>query len=571
MPSDVDDARTRPGTQGEPVSGMLTSLSVRNLAAIERIDLEFGDGLTVLTGETGAGKSILLDALGLAIGRRADISMIRPGADKASVTATFRIGKQSVAIAMLEERGIDGDGELVIRRQVRADGRSLAYANDELVGVTLLREIGDHIVECHGQQDQRGLLRPASHRMLLDAFADNGEAVVGVGQAFAAWQQATAALGSLESDQERRRQVADTLAADLRDLEALDPGKDEEEVLTATRTRLANSRRVAEAMDIAAAALAEEQGVDDRLATASAALVRVSDVAGGLVDDALGAVDRALVETAEASSALSRAAAGLEDEADRLDEIEERLFALKGAARRHQTTVAGLIEVREGLTRDLAAMENVAAQVAAARRDEARLLEVFRSACEELSYRRRAAARSLDAAVTAELVPLKMGHAVFATCLEAREQGAWDADGAETVQFTVVTTPGAAPGPLGRIASGGELSRFMLALRVAGQGDEPAATLIFDEIDSGVGGAVSDAIGDRLRRLGERTQVLVVTHAPQVAAHADRHILLSRDDAAVARARTLSGEDRREELARMLAGPRVTEESRAAAASLLKP
>lgn len=550
---------------------MLTSLNVRNLAVIERIDLEFSDGLTVLTGETGAGKSILLDALGLVIGRRADISMIRPGAEKASVTATFHIGRESAIIGMLEERGIECDEELVVRRQVRVDGRSLAHANDEVIGLTLLREIGDHIVECHGQQDQRGLLRPATHRVLLDAFADNREAVDGVGQTFAAWQRAKQQLDRLESDQAERREKAETLAGDLRDLDILDPCEDEEDVLTATRTRLANSRKVAEAMDIAAAALAGERGVDDGLVTASAALARIRDVAGGLVDDALGAVDRALVETAEASSALARAAAGLEDEADRLDEIEERLFALKSAARRHGTTVAGLLEVRESLARDLAAVEDVEAEVVAAREDEARLRDVFRSACDVLGQRRRKAARSLDAAVTAELAPLKMDHAVFATRLETREIAGWGADGAETVQFTVVTTPGAAPGPLGRIASGGELSRFMLALRVAGQGDEPAGTLIFDEIDSGVGGAVSDAVGERLRRLGQRTQVLVVTHAPQVAAHADHHILLSRGDAAVAQARTLSGNDRREELARMLAGAQITEESRAAAASLLKP
>ncbi|MCE2519709.1 MAG: DNA repair protein RecN [Alphaproteobacteria bacterium] len=550
---------------------MLTSLSVRNLAVIERIDLEFGDGLTVLTGETGAGKSILLDALGLVIGRRADISMIRPGSERASVTATFRIGRESAVIGMLRQRGIECDEELVVRRQVRVDGRSLAHANDEVIGVTLLREIGDHIVECHGQQDQRGLLRPRTHRTLLDAFADNREAVDGVGQAFKAWQQARQKLERLEADQAGRREAADTLAGDLRDLEMLDPGADEEDTLTTARTRLANSRKVAEAMDVAAAALAGERGVDDGLATASAALERVRDVAGGLVDEAHGAVDRALVETAEASSALARAAAGLEDEADRLDEIEDRLFALKSAARRHRTTVAGLLEVRENLARDLAAMEGLEEEVVAAREDEARLVEVFRTACDVLGQRRRKAARSLDAAVTAELAPLRMDHAVFATRLETREIAGWGVDGAETVQFAVVTTPGAAPGPLGRIASGGELSRFMLALRVAGQGDEPAGTLIFDEIDSGVGGAVSDAIGERLRRLGQRTQVLVVTHAPQVAAHADHHILLSRDDTAVAQARTLSGNDRREELARMLAGAHITEESRAAAASLLKP
>ncbi len=548
---------------------MLTSLSVRNLAVIERIDLEFGDGLTVLTGETGAGKSILLDALGLVIGRRADISMIRPGADRASVTATFRIGRESVIIGMLEEQGIECDEELVVRRQVRADGRSRAHANDEVIGVALLREIGDHIVECHGQQDQRGLLRPETHRMLLDAFADNRDAVEGVGQAFAAWQQAKQKLECLEVDQTGRRETVGILAGDLRDLETLDPGEDEEDILTATRIRLANSRKVAEAMNIAATALAGERGADEGLTTASAALVRVRDVAGGLVDEALGAVDRALVETAEASSALARAATGLEDEADRLDEIEDRLFALKNAARRHRTTVAGLPEVRQKLARDLAAVEGLEEEVAAAREDDARLLDAFRRACDDLGQRRREAAHALDAAVMAELAPLRMDHAVFSTRLEPREFAGWSADGAETVLFTAVTTPGAAPGPLGRIASGGELSRFMLAIRVAGQGDEPAGTLIFDEIDSGVGGAVSDAIGERLRRLGQRTQVLVVTHAPQVAAHADHHILLSRADTAVAEARMLTGIDRREELARMLAGAHVTEESRAAAARLL--
>ena len=521
--------------------------------------------MTVLTGETGAGKSILLDALGLVIGHRADHSMIRPGADRASVTATFRIPPESAIIALLGARGIDCDEDLVIRRQVRADGRSLAHANDEVIGVTLLREIGDLIVESHGQQDQRGLLRPASHRLLLDAFGNHGEAVHVVGQTFAAWQEAKLKLERLEADQAGRSQTADTLAGELNDLETLDPGEDEEDVLTATRTRLANSRKVIEAMDTAAAALAAERG----LATASAALARVREVAGGLVDEALDAVDRALVESSEASSALARAAAGLEDEAGRLDEIEERLFALKDAARRHRTTVAGLLEVREDLARELAAVEGLEEEVEKVRGEGGRLLGVFRGACDDLARRRRRAACSLDAAVMAELAPLRMDHAVFVTRIEPRDITRWGVDGSETVQFTVVTTPGAAPGPLGRIASGGELSRFMLALRVAGQGDEPAGTLIFDEIDSGVGGAVSDAIGKRLRHLGQRTQVLVVTHAPQVAAHADHHILLSRDDAAVAHARMLSGDDRREELARMLAGARITEESRAAASSLL--
>ncbi len=564
-----------PNRQAEVVCrlAMLTSLSVRDLAVIERIDLEFGCGLTVLTGETGAGKSILLDALGLVTGRRADVAMVRPGADRASVTATFQVSPESDIAGVLRERGIDCDDELIVRRQIRADGRSKAHVNDEAVGVALLAELGDHLVEVHGQHDQRGLLRPSAHRSLLDAFGDHAKACGNLRQSHADWRAERARLEVLEADEAGRNEAAEALARDLEELGGLDPGEDEEERLASLRTRLANSQKVAEALSTAAEAIEGENGADAGLARACGALRRVADVAGGIVDEALGALDRALVEAAEASSALMHAADELEDDAGRLEEVEERLFALKSSARRHRTTVAGLVEVRERLEQELANLGTLEDDLESARQTEARLGEAFRDHCGILAGLRREAARALDLQVVSELSPLHMKNAVFETRLVPLAAGKWGADGAEAVRFTVVTNPGMPPGPLDRIASGGELSRFMLALKVAAQKGNRVETLIFDEIDSGIGGAVSDAVGERLWRLGTSAQVLVVTHAPQVAARADHHIHLTKEGtgrSVATRAGVLVGAQRQEELARMLAGAEVTAEARAAAASLLK-
>ena len=552
---------------------MLTSLSVRDLAVIERIDLEFGSGLTVLTGETGAGKSILLDALGLVTGRRADVAMVRPGADRALVTATFQVSRECDIAGVLRERGIDCDDAIIVRRQIRADGRSTAHVNDEAVGVALLAELGDHLVEIHGQHDQRGLLRPSAHRALVDAFGGHAKSCGNVRRTHADWRVERARLEGLEADEAGRNEAAETLARDLGDLENLDPGEDEEERLASLRTRLANSQKVAEALSAAAEAIEGENGADAGLTRANGALRRVADVAGCIVDEALGALDRALVEFAEASSALRRAADELEDDAGRLEEVEERLFALKSVARRHRTTVAGLVVVRERLEQELANLGTLEDDLESARQTEARLGKVFRDHCGTLTCLRREAARALDLQVMAELSPLHMENAVFETRLVPLAAGEWGTDGAETVRFAVVTNPGMPPGPLDRIASGGELSRFMLALKVAAQKGNRVETLIFDEIDTGIGGAVSDAVGERLWRLGTNAQVLVVTHAPQVAARADHHIHLTKEGAGrsvATRAGVLAGVQRQEELARMLAGAEVTEEARAAAASLLK-
>ncbi len=552
---------------------MLTSLSVRNLAVIERIDLEFPGGLTVLTGETGAGKSILLDALGLATGRRADATRVRPGTAKASVTAVFRVPPGSAPALLLRERGIDCDDEIVVRRQVGTDGRSRAHVNDEAVGIALLAELAEHLVEVHGQHDQRGLLRPVAHRLLLDSFGGHEQASGDVRKAHGAWRAAAARLEALEAEEAGRGEASESLARELAELEALDPAEDEEEELARLRTRLANGRKLAEALSAAAAALDGENGASDGLARAAAALGRVAAVSGGLVDEAESAVDRASVEVNEASSALVRAAGALEDDAGRLEEVEDRLYALRGAARRHMTTVAGLVEVRERLARRLADLGSLGDEVAAARQEVLESAQAFRAACGTLSGLRREAARDLDREVESGLAPLSLEEAAFRTCLEPLEGDEWGPSGAETVRFAVRTHPAMPFGPLERIASGGELSRFMLALKVAGQKGNRAGTLVFDEIDAGIGGAVSDAVGEHLRRLGRDAQVMVVTHAPQVAARADHHVHLTRESgggSVATRADVLEGRGRREELARMLAGVDVTEEARAAADSLLK-
>ena len=550
---------------------MLVSLGIRNLAVLEEIDLAFGEGLTVLTGETGAGKSVLLDALGLATGRRADIAMVRPGAERASVTARFEVAGDHAAAAFLEARGIDCDGEIIVRRQVRADGRSHAFVNDEPVSVAALADLGERLAEVCGQQDQRGLLRVGTHRALLDAFGGHGDLCERVRGSHRAWRAARRTLENLADEEtalaERRR----ALERDVAELAALDPRDGEEESLAGLRATLANSHRIAEALALADDAIDGEDGAEVRLGRAATALRRVADSAGESLGEALDALDRALAEIAEASGGLAAAARDLETDGGRLEETEERLFALRAAARRYGTSVDELGGVRERLEGELAAIddrERGLKQAAAAERDAR---EAFDAACEALTGRRARAGRRLDEAVSAELAPLRMSGARFETALEALAPDSRTADGAETVLFRVSTVADSPPGPLNRIASGGELSRLMLALRVAGRAGGTVPTLVFDEIDAGIGGAVASAVGARLRRLGEGAQVLAVTHAPQIAAQADHHVRLAgsggkrRATSAVA----LDGTERREELARMLSGAEITEEARAAASSLL--
>ncbi len=570
---------------------MLASLSIRHLAAIARVDIAFGPGLTVLTGETGAGKSILLDALGLALGRRADAALVRPGCASASVAAAFRLAADSPALELLRQRGIDGgDGEegVVLRRRLQADGRSKAFVNDVPVTAALLAELGESLVEVHGQHDQRGLLRAETQRALLDRFGGCDAARRRVRSCHAAWRQARERLERAAQGAAAREERRQALARDVAVLERLAPASGEDEELAAMRKRLGAAQRIGEALGEAARTL-EEGALDDGLRRAGAALERVRGVAGGALDEAAAALERAVLELEEASSAIARAGGELDGDRGRLDEVEERLFALRAEARRHGVASDELPAVAEAMARELAELEGGEESARRLRQAEAEARDAFDGACDALTELRAGAARRLDRAVARELAPLRLAGAGFEACLEALAEDERHAEGAERVVFRVVTIPGAAPGPLSRIASGGELSRFMLALRVAarasgggggGGGAAPcggagsvAGSVVFDEIDAGVGGAVADAVGERLQRLGRGAQVLAVTHAPQVAARADRHVLLvKRGDGATlaAGAEELGDEGRREELARMLAGADITDAARAAAMSLLE-
>lgn len=568
---------------------MLASLSIRNLAVIERVDLDFGPGLTVLTGETGAGKSILLDALGLALGRRADAALVRPGCEDASVAAAFQLPPHSPALALLRRRGIEAGEEVVLRRRLRADGRSKAFVDGVPVAAALLAELGESLVEAVGQHDQRGLLKAEVQRDLLDRFGGCDGLRRQLASRHGAWRRCRQRLEQAAAGEAEREERRRDLEREIADLERLAPRPGEDEELATLRRRLGMAEKIAEALGAASQAL-EEAEVEEGLRRAAGALNRARAAAAGALDEAAGALDRALLEVAEAADAIQRAGRDLDADRGRLEEVEERLFALRAAARRHAVAADRLPEVAEAMARELADLESGEESLRRLREAEAEAGAAFDEACRALSARRAAAAGRLNEAVARELAPLRMAGAAFEAGLESlapEERNAW---GAERVCFRVVTVPGAPPGPLNRIASGGELSRFMLALKVAAHlhgspapaaGGAPAvaasvptsvATVVFDEIDAGVGGAVADAVGERLQRLGRGAQVLAVTHAPQVAARADRHVLLIRrsDGATVAAgARELDDRDRREELARMLAGADVTDAARAAAMSLL--
>ena len=553
---------------------MLLGLTIRDVVLIDRLGLAFRPGLCVLTGETGAGKSILLDALGLALGRRADASLVRPGAEQAVVTAEFAIEPGHPAAAILRDAGIATDlaGAIVLRRQVAADGRSRAFVNDEPASVGLLRELGDSLVEIQGQGDQRGLLDPVTHRALLDDFAAHRDEVAALAAAWRDWCAAQARAAEAARRLADSRAEEDLLRHQRAELDALAPEGDEEERLGARRALLQNAERLGEAIGEAIAEIDGEDGAQQTLARALRRLERTRDRAQGLLDGALAAAERAATETAEALAALTGAAAALELDPGILEQVEERLFALRAAARKHGVLVVDLPRLREELGVRLAAIETGAESLAALDNAAAAARTAYIAAAAVVSRGRERAARRLDAALAAELKPLRLDKARFRTVLTPLGESEWSENGVERVHFEVATNPGAPFGPLARIASGGELSRFMLALKLVLSGTSSVPTLIFDEVDSGIGGAVAAAVGERLQRLGARLQVLVVTHSPQVAARGAHHWRVAKrqaERATVTRVEELDGDTRQEEIARMLSGSTVTAEARAAAASLI--
>ncbi|TNE34046.1 MAG: DNA repair protein RecN [Alphaproteobacteria bacterium] len=552
---------------------MLEKLSIRNIVLIDRLDLAFERGLCVLTGETGAGKSILLDSLALALGVRADLSLVRKGEEKGSVTAEFSLPDSHPVFELLEDIEIAKGEPLILRRVVHRDGGSRATINDQSVSASLMRSVGEQLVEIHGQNAERGLLDAKGHRLLLDQYARLEKPVTAVSLLYHDMRAAQEALEAAKREIEQARIDEEYLRHVTAELGELAPVEGEEEQLAVERSNLMHAEKIAEALRDAEKALTDNGGIENKLRTATRAIERVVEKAAGKLDPVLEGLERAAIEMAEAQNTINMVANDLDMDPAGLEAIEERLFALRAAARKHKCEVAGLPALLKAFEDKLKAVEQSdvelqrLAEVAKAAR------EAYIVAAKDLSAKRLTSGAKMDAAVIQELGPLKLGSAQFTTLVQELEEENWGPGGINRVEFLVATNPGSAAGPLIKIASGGELSRFMLALKVVLAQSGSAPTLIFDEVDRGVGGATADAVGDRLRRLAETLQVLVVTHSPQVAAAGGAHWNIRKKDVAentFTSVDRLDPAERQEEIARMLSGAKITEEARAAAQSLIQ-
>jgi DNA repair protein RecN (Recombination protein N) len=553
---------------------MLLALSIRDIVLIDRLDLSFHSGLCVMTGETGAGKSILLDALGLALGERGDTGLIRQGCKQALVSAEFDLAGNGNLAAMLEEQALPVDDRVVLRRSLSADGRSRAFINDQPVSAALLRTFGDELAEIQGQREGAGLRQSSTHRTLVDAFGGAQADLAKVGRAYHTRQAAEESLRVGQAEADKVQAEEDYLRFALEEFEGLAPEEGEEAELAQEREMLRHGEQLREALLEATEAINDNGGIESRLHLAGRHVGRAARHAGGRLDEVLAALERASAEAADAIALLDAAIREAAPDPQKLNTVEERLFALRALARKHQTTVDDLPRIWSDIAGKLQGIDEGGARlqdlVVAA--EEARA--AYDSAAETLTKVRRRAATKLDKAVTRELAPLKLGKARLRTRVDT--EGAGGPEGRDTVLFEAATNEGQAFAPLARVASGGELSRFLLALRVVLAGKGGGKTLIFDEADSGVGGATADAVGERLSQLAAKGQVLAVTHSPQVAARGDHHWRILKADAGngkrgvLARTEELSPDGRQEEVARMLAGAEITEEARAAARRLIE-
>jgi DNA repair protein RecN (Recombination protein N) len=555
---------------------MLASLAIRDVVLIEKLDLSFDAGLAVLTGETGAGKSILLDSLGLALGHRAEAGLVRAGQAQASVAAAFLPSPDHPCFDILRDQGISTEDELVLRRVLQADGKSRAFINDQPVSVALLKRLGATLVEVQGQHEQVGLADPATHAGLLDAFgALDGERSA-TASAWAAWRDATRRLAAAREAIASAQREEEWLRHAVGELTDLSPEEGEEDTLAAERQKLQQGERRAEAI---ATALGELTPRDRRAASPARALREAARALERLpppneeAQPAIQALAAAQDALSEAETLLTRLMNEAGPDPRRLEQVEERLFALRAGGRKHSVPVSELASLLGRLRARLEALDAGAGEVATLEAAEAKARGNYIAAAGKLSATRRKSAAALEKALAEELPPLKLDRARLVIDITARDENAWGADGQDRVSFLVATNPGQTPGALAKIASGGELSRLMLALKVVLSRGSPVPTLIFDEVDSGIGGATAAAVGERLARVADRVQVLVVTHSPQVAARGTRHFRVAKQvkgQRAETRVEILDQAERYEELARMLAGEKVTEAARAAARSLLE-
>ncbi|MCJ7527827.1 MAG: DNA repair protein RecN [Methyloceanibacter sp.] len=555
---------------------MLAGLSIRDIVLIDKLDLEFGQGLSALTGETGAGKSILLDAFSLAIGGRGDASLVRQGQAQGQVTAIFDLAKSHPVFALLAENGIAAEDALILRRVQGADGRSRAFINDTSVSVQLLRQVGQALVEIHGQHDDRALIDPAGHRDLVDAFGGLGGEAARVASAYADWQGAEAMRARHEAEIAATRANADYVSHALEELRLLDPQAGEEDALASRRQLMMNAEKIAAELNEALDALQGEGTGGARLAAALRRIERQASVGGAVLTLVAEALERVLAETNTARARIEEALALTAFEPKDLERAEERLFALRALARKHKVMVDDLPVLVDRLETELAAVDMSEARAGELARAADAARKTYEALATGLSKARKEAAGRLDREVVGELGPLKLERASFITNMETVELAAGGPGGIDRIAFWVMTNPGTEPGPLMKVASGGELARFILALKVVLAARGSAPTLVFDEADAGVGGATAAAVGERLARLASKVQVLAVTHAPQVAAVADGHLLIAKEpvrgsqgEAMATRVAVLEGEHRREEIARMLAGQTITDEARRAADRLM--
>ena len=553
---------------------MLARLSIRDIVLIERLDIEFATGLAVLTGETGAGKSILLDAFALALGGRGDAGLVRHGAEQGQVTAVFDIPKNHPAAKILAENGLEDTGEMILRRVQFADGRTRAFINDQSISVQTLKAVGAALVEIHGQHDERALVDAATHRRLLDAFAGIEKDVAAVEALWDARRTANTALEEHRVGMERAAREADYLRHASDELKQLAPKDGEETSLASRRTTMMQGEKIASDLREAQEAVGGNHSPVAALSAAVRRLERRGVNSPALVEPAVKAIDIAINALEEADQHLLAALAATDFDPAELERIEERLFALRAASRKYSTPVDLLAALAAQYAADVVLIDAGASRLKKLEQAAIEADALYAAAAKKLSLARQKSAEKLNKAVNAELAPLKLERAKFMTQV-ATDEAAPGPQGFDRVEFWVQTNPGTKPGPMMKVASGGELSRFLLALKVVLSDRGSAPTLVFDEIDTGVGGAVADAIGGRLARLAGKVQVMAVTHAPQVAARADQHLLISKDaldkgKRVATRVNALAADHRREEIARMLAGAEITAEARAAADRLLK-
>ena len=553
---------------------MLARLSIRDIILIDRLDIDFGSGLAAVTGETGAGKSILLDAFALALGARGEAALVRHGAEQGQVIAAFEVAKGHPARRVLAANDLvaDTDDELIVRRVQFADGRTRAFVNDQPVSVQVLRALGAALVEIHGQHDERAFVEAATHRALVDAFGGLEDDAAEVSRLWHEHRARTAAVEAHRAEVERAQREAEWLRHAVDELRRLAPETGEETALAERRAAMMQAEKVAEDLRATHEAISGPQSPVPPLATAVRRLERRAVQAPALIGPIVKALDAALSALDEARTHVEQALGVAQYDPPELERIEERLFALRAAGRKYNVPIDELAALTRRYEDDLALIDAGAERLKALEHEAQAAATRYREAAQALSAARARAAQALDKAVNAELKPLKLERAQFSTQIEAEGEGP---EGLDRIEFWVRTNPGTRPGPLMKVASGGELARFLLALKVVLADRGSAPTLIFDEVDTGVGGAIADAIGVRLARLASGVQVIAVTHAPQVAARADRHYLITKDALAkgkrvATRVVELKAERRREEIARMLAGAEITAEARAAAERLIR-